>query len=151
MSISGDFADLYAESQPAVARMLSRYVGEDAEDVMQDAALAAWRGFSSWRRSSSFGTWLYAIARRCAIAHKAKARPVADVELDYLEGCYIDQASLVGLERAISAVPDAYRESLILCDVGGLTYEQVAQATGADVGTVRSRIKRGRAAVLERL
>ena len=130
----------------------------DAEDVAQDAFLRAYRGLRSFRGTSSFKTWLYQIVTNTARTHLARRRnrgdrgggdttaaseatrePAApdDVERDAIARDEID--------RALATLPAEQREAVVLRDVEGLEYAEIAAALGVPIGTVESRLFRGRA------
>ncbi len=146
-----------------VARIIGP--GADAEDVVQDALVSAWRSISSFE-GTSFKAWLFRIGRNRAIdlfrARKRRgelpleppddeggdgswAEPVAGGPdlLDLAAG----REALEAVEAALGLVPVEQRDALLLRDVQGFSYEEIASITAAEIGTVKSRIHRARVSV----
>jgi len=142
----------------------------DAADGTQEVFLKAFRGIRSFHRGSSLKTWLYRIAIREALNHKRwfKRHLQKNVSIDAVpeEG----QAALevpdlgatpfeqlaaheiqVAVQSALQQVPDVFRSAVILRDLEGLSYEEVAEVLECSVGTVKSRILRGRRALKDLL
>lgn len=146
---------------------------EESNDLLQETFIRAFRSISGFRGDSGLKTWLYRIAiNESRNRHRWWKRRRRDVTLsldatiagtestfaELLSGDDEDpEKSTLRREReqrlrdAIAELPVAYRESLILADIEGLTYEETAQVTGASLGTVKSRIARGRQALRESL
>jgi len=124
----------------------------DALEASQEIFITAFRRASSFRGDSAFGTWLY----RIGINHcKDMLRKRKDLllETDQLEIERVDPrqrgidettALRLDLSKALAALPDDYREAVVMHDLGGVPYEEIAAITGVPVGTVKSRISRGR-------
>ena len=124
----------------------------DALEASQEVFITAFRRASSFRGDSAFGTWLY----RIGINHcKDVLRKRKDVlyESDQLEIERVDPrqrnidetaALRLDLSRALAELPDDYREAVVMHDLGAVPYEEIAIVTGVPVGTVKSRISRGR-------
>jgi RNA polymerase sigma-70 factor (ECF subfamily) len=135
----------------------------DAADVTQEVFLRAFRGIRGFRQGSSLKTWLYRISVRQALNHrrwcwrhhrqqvsidaeeegKNPALDLKDSEASPLEQCETREMQAT-VRRALSQVPDAFRSAVILRDLEGLSYEEVAEVLEVSVGTVKSRILRGR-------
>ena len=131
-----------------------------AEDVAQETFVRAWRGMGRFRGESSFKTWLYRIATNVARTHldrHGRQARIADRSLDDeaepLQAGDVPspapdaETSLVrreAIDRALSELPDELRLALVLRDVEGLDYKEIAGVTGAPIGTVESRIFRAR-------
>ena len=139
----------------------------DAEDIVQEASLRALKALetTSVERPKA---WFLAIVRNAAITWMARNRPrslayVGDMtDLDALdphlgesapdaESTLISLEDGEGLRRAIAALPAPLRETLVLRDVNGLPYRDIAEATGAPIGTVMSRLARARASLAKTL
>jgi RNA polymerase sigma factor (sigma-70 family) len=138
----------------------------DAEDVVQDASVRAFRAIANVAEGNS-RAWLLTIVRNTAYTWLKKNRPSALVVVDDLEAvesaqvattdldretpetALIAKTDAASLEAAISELPPAYRETLILRDVQGLGYREISQVTGVPIGTVMSRLARGRAQVIK--
>lgn len=146
-----------------VARIIGP--GADAEDVVQDALVSAWRSISSFE-GTSFKAWLFRIARNRAIDlyRKQKRRgelPLEPPEEDGGDGSWAEPAAggpdlldiaagreaLGAVEAALGGVPVEQRDALLLRDVQGFSYEEIATITAAEIGTVKSRIHRARVTV----
>lgn len=155
-------------SQPVynlVCRLLSD--PEDASDVVQEVFLKVFRGVNSFRAESGLKTWIYRISINAAHNHhrwfhRRKSMEVAlddeqtggvayeDVLADTGRNPFelaFDRESLALLEEALGQVKPAYRAALILRDVESLSYEEVAAILEVSMGTVKSRIVRGREAM----
>lgn len=148
----------------ALARWL---VGEaaDAEDVVQDACLRALRGIGGYADGNA-RAWLLTIVRHAAYDWLRKNRPAAIVTVEDLEAveqaqarrgiapdapaaatpeaALIAKADAAALGTAIAALPVAFRETLVLRDINGLDYREIARVTGVPTGTVMSRLARAR-------
>lgn len=142
----------------------------DAADATQEVFLRAFRGLRDFRRGSSLKTWLYRIAIRQALNHRRwrwrhqrqevsleaesenRERPVqfeADVASPFDEMAASEAREIVF--RGLAKVPEIFRSAVILRDLEGLSYEEVAEVLDVSVGTVKSRILRGRQALREAL
>jgi RNA polymerase sigma factor (sigma-70 family) len=133
----------------------------DAEDVVQDACLRAFRAIGGFAGGNA-RPWLLAIVRNTAYTWLRKNRPSAILAVEDLERVeaaqtnprdperttaeteLIAKADAASLEAAIAALPAAYRETMILRDVQGLSYREIAEVTAVPIGTVMSRLARGR-------
>ena len=159
------FEDLARREERALYRHAVRIVGttSDAEDVVQDALFSAWRSIASFQ-GVSFRAWLFRIATNRALDHlrSRKRRPELPLDppdddevtwaepaapgpdLTQLAG---DREALSIVEKALETLPAEQRTALLLRDVEGFAYEEIAVITSVEVGTVKSRIHRGRLAV----
>lgn len=142
----------------------------DAADATQEVFLKAFRGIRSFRRGSSLKTWLYRIAVREALNHRRwwwrhrrreislEAESGADqrgIEFEAHEESPFDRLAAREVQevvhRALAKVPEVFRSAVILRDLEGLSYEEVAEVLEVSVGTVKSRILRGRRALRDAL
>ncbi len=142
----------------------------DAADVTQEVFLKAFRGIRGFRQNSSLKTWLYRIAVRQALnqrrwwwrhlrrqisldAEKADGAPV--LQLQTAEPSpyesYASQEARRVVRQALGKVPEPFRTAVILRDLEGLAYEEIAEVLDVSAGTVKSRILRGRRALRELL
>jgi len=159
------FEGLAQREERALYRHALRIVGTtaDAEDVVQDALFSAWRSIASFQ-GLSFRAWLFRIATNRALDHlrSRKRRPELPLEppeddditwaepvapgpdLTQLAG---DREALARVEAALGTLPAEQRTALLLRDVEGFAYEEIAVITSVEIGTVKSRIHRGRLAV----
>ena len=134
----------------------------DAEDAAQDALLAAVRGLPALRADAALNAWLYAITRSCCTKKRRRRKDAPAVTEPVDESTAVadtpgPDAVAAGhelgaaLTLAIRALAPKYREVLLLRDVEGLTAPEVAEVLGLDVGTVKTRLHRARAAVRARI
>ncbi len=135
-------------------RMLGRV--EDARDAAQEAFLACYRHLGTFRGDSAFGTWLHRITvNACYDSLRRRPpdpSPLSDVVEPAAARDHADQAvAAVDVQRALLKVPVEFRGALVLHDIQGLPYEEVAEALGVPIGTVRSRLHRGRLAMARAL
>jgi RNA polymerase sigma-70 factor (ECF subfamily) len=140
----------------------------DAADTTQEVFLKAFRGIRGFRSGSSLKTWLYRIAIREALNHrrwfKRHLQKNVSIDAEPEEGhAHIDVEDLGAspfeqlatreiqhaVQHALHQVPDVFRSAVILRDLEGLSYEEVAEVLECSVGTVKSRILRGRRALRE--
>jgi RNA polymerase sigma factor (sigma-70 family) len=138
----------------------------DAEDVVQDACLRAFRAIGSVGDGSA-RPWVLTVVRNTAYTWLRKNRPSAILAVEDLEDvatanakpgdpdsetpetALIARADAASLQAAIMALPTAYRETMILRDVQGLSYREIGEVTGVPIGTVMSRLARGRNHVIK--
>ena len=133
----------------------------DAEDVVQETFMGAFRGLKRFDGRSSVKTWLYAILTRQAAKgwHKSRhiraAAPIGPDEVEPVAPRKSESAESSGqrmdLMAAIASLPDVYREALVLREVDGLKYEEIARTLKLPRGTVESRIFRARAELRNKL
>jgi len=163
---------LVRKYQHKVVKLVTRYLRDpaDAEDVAQEAFIKAYRAIPQFRGDSAFYTWLYRIAintAKNAIVSRDRSPVEFDLDLQNVEESNSMQARLADSEtpesllqteeiretvnRAIEALPEDLRTAIVLRELEGLTYEDIAQAMDCPVGTVRSRIFRAREAIDKRL
>lgn len=154
------FGELVARYERRIYGLCLRILGnrEDAEDATQEAFLAALRKASSFRRAAAFSTWLYRIAvnaatdqaRRRGRARLATLDP-EDAGLDVAPGGELGEvvAAAVAVQTALAQVPEEFRVAVVLCDLYRIPYADAAQILEVPVGTVKSRVFRGRLALAE--
>lgn len=159
-AVAGDsraVEEILRRHQPRLRAVCRRILNNDADadDATQNALIAIVRSLSSFDGRSAFSTWAYRIATNAALdeARRRQRRPsIGREELDTSRIVDLSSdrvfASLDerdALEKALSTVPEDFRVAVVLRDVADLDYEQIAQVLGIPIGTVRSRIARGRA------
>ena len=133
----------------------------DAEDVVQDASLRAFRAIRDFAGGSA-RSWLLSIVRNTAYSWLRKNRPTTVVTVEDLEAvelqhanpgdpagetpeaALIEKADAEQIRGAIAALPSPFRETLVLRDIEGLDYREIAEATEVPIGTVMSRLARAR-------
>lgn len=134
----------------------------DADDLAQDALIKAYRSFHTFDGAAALTTWLYTVARstfldsRRGKLHKARGREreLDDAQPDDVptqEARLGEREAAEQLWSAIRELDAKFRVPLVLADVEGMTYEEVASIEGVPIGTVRSRIARARAKLAEAL
>jgi RNA polymerase sigma-70 factor (ECF subfamily) len=166
------FELLVAKYQRKIFRLLSRLIRDPAEieDVAQEAFIKAYRALPNFRGESAFYTWLYRIAINTAKNHlvaqgrRAPTTTETDVEdaenfddADQLRDVNTPESMLqsrqVGeaVNRAIDKLPEDLRTAIVLRELEGLSYEEIAESMNCPIGTVRSRIFRAREAIASEL
>lgn len=161
------FDALVVKYQQKIVKLVSRYVREPSEalDVAQEAFIKAYEGIPSFRGDSAFYTWLYRIAINTAKNHLiAESRRPVDGGLDLQdpeqydaqsrarevetpENLLLTEEIRLTVDRAIADLPEDLRTAIMLRELEGLSYEEIAAAMSCPVGTVRSRIFRAREAI----
>jgi RNA polymerase sigma-70 factor (ECF subfamily) len=138
----GAFRELYRRYGPMVHAIALSHAGpDDADDVVQDAFTRAWRNLGSLREVERFGAWLAEIARNAATDVRRKRRPTVQLEEVPVEGRPYAEAREV--LRHLQALPEAYRETLVMRLVEGMTGPEIALRTGLTEGSVRVNLHRG--------
>lgn len=156
------FAELYGRYERAVYNLALYRTGnrEDALDASQDAFLKLWRGAGTYRDGSP-SAFILTVAKNAAtdlLRQREKTvvpltftdgdgeeaeLPIADIA-DTPEEAAERSEIVKEVKRGIKTLPDHYREALILCDMEGKSYAEAAAALDVDIGTVKSRLSRGR-------
>ncbi len=165
------FAWLITRYHQPIYSLLARTVHDraDAADLTQDVFVKVFRKIGSFHGESSLRTWIYRIAlheasnqRRWWVRHKQQEVPIEQEVMESessssvrLKDMLVDptespldvaerEESRERVERALQAVPEPFRTTLILRDIEGFVYEEVAEIQGVSLGTVKSRLVRGR-------
>ena len=142
----------------------------DAEDLVQDTFLKAYRFFGSYRRDMPFENWIYRIMsnmfvdwlrRRPKVQVRSLDEPIrqeeGEVTLDLPdksagpEDMTLSQELDAEMQTALGTLPKDFRLAVVLSDIEGLSYEEISEAMGCSIGTVRSRLHRGRRLLREKL
>lgn len=162
---------LVIKYQQKVASLISRYIRDPGEimDIAQEAFLKAYRALPGFRGESAFYTWLYRIAINTVKNHlvaQGRRPPGDDVEAEVAEQMDMGgrlrevatpESHLLSMEiaqtvqRALDDLPEDLRTAIVLRELEGLSYEEIANAMECPIGTVRSRIFRAREAIDKRL
>lgn len=158
------FDEVATRYGPTVYQMAYRLTGDDEEarDLAQDVFVRVYRNLDKYE-PGTFTGWLYRVTKNLFLDRVRRRRryrmeplpdedwrqpvetapgPADRVELGLLRG---------DIERALVSLPPTFRTAVVLCDVQGLTYDEISEATGWPLGTVRSRIHRGRKLLREAL
>jgi len=161
------FDVLVRKYQHKIVKLIGRYVRDHAEalDIAQETFIKAYRALPRFRGDSAFYTWLYRIAINTAKNHLvAETRRPIDQQVDLQdpeqydmqarlrdvdtpEGLLLTEEIRHTVEAAIEKLPEELRTAIVLREMEGLSYEEIAQAMDCPVGTVRSRIFRAREAI----
>jgi RNA polymerase sigma-70 factor (ECF subfamily) len=169
------FSDLAMEYMPALYTAALRMTRNpaDAEDLVQETFLKAYRAFASFELGTNLKAWLYRILTNTYInTYRAKKRRPEIADVEDVEDLYLyhrlggDQGGGLGrsaedealdrftdtdVKEAIEALPDTFRMAVLLADVEGFSYKEIAEITDVPIGTVMSRIHRGRKALQKAL
>lgn len=142
----------------------------DAEDLTQEAFIRAFRFFGQYRRELPFDSWLYKIMSNVFI-DRLRRRPKANIrsldapvitqegeaQFDVADPCdgpedvVLSREMDVRIQAALETLPEAFRITVIYADIEGLSYEEIADVTRTNIGTVRSRLHRGRRLLRDKL
>jgi len=166
------FEMLFTKYQRRVSRLVSRFVRSDAEveDIVQESFIKAYRALGSFRGDSAFYTWLYRIAVNTAKNYlvAASKRPISltqfekndddDFEEDHFmsdtatpESELITKQIAETVNKTMNELPADLREAIMLREIEGMSYEDIADSMGCPIGTVRSRIFRAREAISQKI
>lgn len=158
------FSQLVEANQNKVYTLALRMTGnpEDGADLAQEAFLRAWRSLPSFQGDSSFSTWLYRLTSNLCIdflRREKRRKAAAVVSLDDEGAAYpleipdhrftpegeVERRELrTSVEQALHKLPDGQRQALVLRELGGLSYAEIAARLDLESGTVKSRIARAR-------
>ena len=150
------FAALHARFAPSVhAVLLARLRAADAEDVLQETLVLAWKRLAALRDPDAIGPWLHAIARHAATDHRRGLGDAAEAPRDLPARVESPRSERDELRERVMvhlrSLPDAYKETLAMRLVEGLTGPEIAAATGLTAGSVRVNLCRGMALLRELL
>jgi len=145
----------------------------DADDILQETYLRAYRGFGGFTEGTNLKAWLYRILTNTYInAYRAKQRRPDESELNEVEDLYLyrrlggleaaragrsaedelmDSFQEAEVKAALEAIPDTFRIAVLLADVEGFSYKEIAEILDIPIGTVMSRLHRGRKALQRQL
>jgi RNA polymerase sigma-70 factor (ECF subfamily) len=175
MADQATFADQTMELMPSLYAAALRMTRNpsDAEDLVQETYLRAYRGFGGFEQGTNLKAWLYRILTNTYInTYRAKKRRPEETELDEVEDLYLyrriggleaamagrsaedellDRFTDVEVKQAIEALPENFRMAVLLADVEGFSYKEIAEILDIPIGTVMSRLHRGRKALQKQL
>jgi len=169
------FSDVAMEYMPSLYTAALRMTRNpaDAEDLVQETYLKAYRGFGGFAEGTNLKAWLYRILTNTYInTYRAKKRRPEESDIDDLENFYLyrrlgglegaaagrsaedevlDHFTETEVKEAIEALPEQFRMAVLLGDVEGFSYKEIAEILDVPIGTVMSRLHRGRRALQKRL
>jgi RNA polymerase sigma-70 factor (ECF subfamily) len=169
------FTELAMEHMPSLYTAALRMTRNpaDAEDLVQETYLKAYRAFGSFTEGTNLKAWLYRILTNTYInTYRAKKRRPEESDIDDLENFYLyrrlgglegasagrsaedevlDHFTETEVKEAIEALPEQFRMAVLLGDVEGFSYKEIAEILDVPIGTVMSRLHRGRRALQKRL
>jgi RNA polymerase sigma-70 factor (ECF subfamily) len=170
----GAFDELVRRHESRVVSLALRLVGDRdaAHDLAQEAFIAAFRNLSKFRRASAFSTWLFRITYNLGMDELTRRRRATERSVDTFygenteegdgalqipdasdtpEGAAQRRERKLAVRRAIMRLPKAQRVVLVLYDIQGVPYEEIASTLACPLGTVKSRLSRARLALLDTL
>ena len=175
MADPAEFAELAMEHMGSLYSAALRMTRNpaDAEDLVQETYLKAFRGFHTFQKGTNLKAWLYRILTNTFInSYRARKRRPEQSEVDDVEDLYLYrrlgglEAAVAGrsaeeevldhftdedVKRAVEALPDQFRMAVLLADVEGFSYKEIAEILEVPIGTVMSRLHRGRRALQKAL
>src|SRR5437764_3516958 len=171
MADQAEFAELAMEHMPSLYSAALRMTRNpaDAEDLVQETYLKAYRAFGSFQAGTNLKAWLYRILTNTFInTYRARKRRPEQTELDDVEDLYLyrrlggleaaaagrsaeeevlDHFTETDVKEAIESLPEQFRMAVLLADVEGFSYKEIAEILDIPIGTVMSRLHRGRKAL----
>lgn len=128
---------------------------QEAEDLVQETYVKALRGFDSFQAGTNFRAWIYRILRNAFLTSRAGLRPTVPLDpeedaerlpvaAETPESILLQRLDGETMRQALDQLPVIYREALILCEVEEMSYQEISQALNIPMGTVMSRLSRGR-------
>jgi len=158
----------FAENLYAAAMRMTRNPA-DAEDLVQETFLKAYRAYDSFQEGTNLKAWLYRILTNTYInAYRARKRRPEETDLEDVEDLYLyhrlggleaaqagrsaeeevlDRITDDDVKQAIESLPEQFRLAVVLSDIEGFSYKEIAEIMGTPLGTVMSRLHRGRRAM----
>jgi RNA polymerase sigma-70 factor (ECF subfamily) len=175
MADQAEFAELAMEHMPSLYSAALRMTRNpaDAEDLVQETYLKAYRAFGSFQAGTNLKAWLYRILTNTFInAYRSRKRRPEQTELDDVEDLYLyrrlggleaaaasrsaedqvlDHFTETDVKEALESLPEQFRMAVLLADVEGFSYKEIAEILDIPIGTVMSRLHRGRKALQKAL
>ena len=139
------FEMLYARYAPVVhAILLGRLAAHDADDVLQNVFITAYTKLTTLREPAAFAGWITRTARNAAEDFRRSSGDTMQLDVEYASrATQVEAAEAAGALAAIRALPEAYRETLVLRLVEGMSGAEIAARTGLTAGSVRVNLHRG--------
>jgi RNA polymerase sigma-70 factor, ECF subfamily len=152
----GAFERLVRRYQGDVWRLVFHLLHDESrsDDVTQDAFVRAFRFLGRYRGDSKFSTWLFTIARNCAVDEMRRSARQSRIarRADFEPGRPLsDQTAGIEVREALAALPMDLREPVVMIDMFGISYREVAEMLRVPEGTVKSRVHRARELLVEAL
>ncbi|HWC09674.1 MAG TPA: sigma-70 family RNA polymerase sigma factor [Acidimicrobiales bacterium] len=175
MADRAKFTEMTMEHMPSLYTAALRMTRSpaDAEDLVQDTYLKAYRGFETFQEGTNLKAWLYRILTNTFInSYRAKKRRPEETDIDDVENLYLyrrlgglegatsgrsaeeevlDRFTETDVKEALESLPEQFRLAVLLGDVEGFSYKEIAEILDVPIGTVMSRLHRGRRALQKRL
>ncbi len=168
-AVKGDaaaFNELLGQHEKRMYAVCLRMCGnhEDAQDCLQEAMLRVYRAISGFKGQSSFSTWLYRVTMNACLdeLRKRKNKPSTSLdgmldagwspadERDTPEKHVLSAEKRTVIQQTIAELPEDMRSAVVLRDIQGFSYDEIAQMLEINVGTIKSRISRGREKLREK-
>ncbi len=166
-----EFERLVRKHERDIFNAALRMAGDhaDAEDVAQEALVKAYAAFDSFELGTNFRAWILRIVTNTYINEFRRRRRAPDMTTwdllaredlgkasrergdDDPQDAVLESQLDAEVEEALAGIPDVFREAVVLCDMQGMSYREIADALDVPIGTVRSRIARGRGLLQEKL
>lgn len=147
------FAALVSRYAARVVAVVERRLGDHhaALDVAQEVWIKVFRALPRYREGASFRSWLFSIALNATRdeGRRRARRPVDELDGSAPQADPSDPSVRISIDEALQLVPEPFRSAVVLVDVEKFSYDEAAEALGCNVGTVRSRLSRGRHAFRE--
>lgn len=159
--IENEFKNAISDLYPRLLRSISAYLAGssvDAEDIVQETFLKAYRNLGSFEGKSGLYTWLYTIARNLSIDEFRKRKyekNISSVSVDEFElesdsfETELEKENILNLRKAIAELPDLLKSVVIMKTVDGFSYEEIAEITGVNEQTLKNRMFRARKELAE--
>lgn len=164
---SGDFGSFEQLALPYLARLynFACWLTQDrtaAEDLVQETYMKALKGFASYRQGTNFRAWLYRIMRNTFLTSQSGLAATTSLDSDdeavpepatgeTPESVLITRYEQDAIHHALAELPVSFREIILLCDVEEMSYQEIATTLSIPIGTVMSRLYRGRRAMRQLL
>ena len=164
------FRQLVGRYKDPLTNFVYRFIGDvdECDDVVQETFIRVYRNKLSYRPVAKFSTWIYTIATNLAKSHMHRRKlrrfvtfgrsagesdSTADIPDEHAQTDRLVETGILEerIQKALDALPEKYREIIILREIQELSYEEIAGITGIGLGTVKSRMNRGRAKLQEML